>query len=109
MNGHVPVPREVDASKKAPLLRTYVLAKIRNELELDWQSVACAEPRARGTAKANATMRIQPLVGPPRRRPEDEEVARASARASSRSRSRTATIDGLLVDFWDAKERSATP
>jgi hypothetical protein len=104
MNADVPVPAEVDASKKAPLLRTYVLAKIRNELDVDWDSVHCAETVRVWHCKGTAVMRIQPLTGAP---VEDAKFKKTlDIRASFVEVPITKnTIDGLLVDFWDAKEK----
>lgn len=103
MNDEVSVPPEVDASGKASLLRTYVLARIRNEVDLDWQSVTCARVEAAWHCRGRATMRIQPLTGAP----VDDPKFRKSLdlRASFVEVPVTmSTLDGLLVDFWDAKE-----
>lgn len=104
MNGDVKVPAEVDPSGKASLLRTYVLARIRNELDLDWQSVSCARVEGVWHCKGTATMRIEPLVGKP---VDDKKLEKhLEIRASFVEVPVTAnTIDGLLVDFWDAKDR----
>lgn len=105
MNGDVPVPAQVDPSGKAPLLRTYVLARIRNELELDWDSVACAKTDDIWHCKGAAAMRIQPLAGNP---VDDPKLTKElEIRASFIEVAVTpATIDGLLIDFWDATERT---
>lgn len=105
MNGDVAVPAQVDPSGKAPLLRTYVLARIRNELDLDWESVDCKSTESVWHCKATATMRIQPLAGAP---VDDPKLTKhLELRASFIEVPVTAaSIDGLLVDFWDASERS---
>lgn len=120
VNGEVKVPVAVDASGVSTLLQTYVLAKIRNELELDWDTASCArEPTSAGTTngsgtsggsglggvwhcKADATMKIEPLVGDP---VSDPKLTKAlSIRASFVEVAVTAnSVDGLLIDFWDAQ------
>jgi hypothetical protein len=107
MNGDVAVPVEVDASKKAPLLRTYVFARIRNELDVDWDSVKCAKTAGVWHCKGTAQMRIQPIAGPPLDDPKLRKTLdiRASFVEVPVTKS---TIDGLLVDFWDAKEKERT-
>ncbi|MBI1948552.1 MAG: hypothetical protein HYS27_22890 [Deltaproteobacteria bacterium] len=105
MNADVPVPAQVDASGKAPLLRTYVLARIRNELELDWDSVSCAKTDGVWHCKGSATMRIQPLAGSPIDDPKLKKVLDIRASFIEVAVTQT-TLDGLLVDFWDASERS---
>ena len=103
MNGEVPVPAEVDASRKASLLRTYALARIRNELEIDWPSLACAKDEGAWHCKGAATMRIQPITGTPVDDPKFKK--RLSIHATFvEIPVTTYSIDGLLIDFWDAKE-----
>lgn len=104
MNGEVPVPAEVDASRKASLLKTYVLARIRNELDLDWDSLSCARTDGVWHCKGTAVMRIQPLAGNPL---DDPKLTKhLELRASFVEVPVTkGTLDGLLVDFWDARER----
>ena len=106
MNKPVAVPPEVDSSGKASILRTYVLARIRNELDLDWDSLTCARVESAWHCKGTATMRIQPLTG---NDVEDPKLTkRLELRASFVEVATTKnTIDGLLVDFWDAKEMEA--
>lgn len=103
MNGEVPVPAEVDASRKSTLLRTCVLARIRNELDLDWQSLMCSKTEGVWHCKARATMRIQPLSGNPVDDPKLKKVLKLRA-SFVEVPVTTNSIDGLLVDFWDAKE-----
>jgi hypothetical protein len=103
MNAEVPVPAEVDPSRKSTLLRTYVLARIRNELDLDWPSLTCAKAEAAWHCKGKATMRIQPLVGAPVEDPKFKKVLMIHATFVEIPVT-TNSIDGLLVDFWDAKE-----
>jgi hypothetical protein len=104
MNAEVPVPAEVDASGKTTLLRTYVLARIRNELDLDWDTVSCSNTDGVWHCKGVAVMRIQPIDGAPVDDPKFRKIL--DIRASFvEVPVTTATIDGLLVDFWDAKEK----
>lgn len=105
MNGDVPVPPQVDASGKTALLRTYVLARIRNELDLDWDSVTCAKTDELWHCKGTATMRIQPLAGNPIDDPKLKKDLDIRASFIEVAVTQT-TIDGLLVDFWDAAEGS---
>jgi len=102
MNGEVTVPESIDASGKTTLLQTYVLAKIRNELDVDWETVSCAKEARAWHCKASATMKILPLGGDP---VEHEKLTkRLSIRATFVEVAVTkTTIDGLLVDFWDAQ------
>ena len=111
---------------KTTLLQTYVLAKIRNELDVDWDTVACArEDAAREVAvssagsglaggaghssasgvwhcRASAVMRIEPLAGDPVSDP--KLTKHLAIRASFVEVAVTPnSIDGLLVDFWDAQ------
>ncbi|MBI1944653.1 MAG: hypothetical protein HYS27_03095 [Deltaproteobacteria bacterium] len=103
VNGEVAVPPQVDPTGKATMLRTYVLARIRNELELDWDSVTCAKVEATWHCKGRAVMRIQPLTGNPVDDPKLKK--QLELRASFVEVAVTPnTIDGLLVDFWDTKE-----
>lgn len=103
MNAEVPVPADVDASRKASLLRTYALARIRNDIDIDWNSVTCGKAEGIWHCRGSATMRIQPLVGHPVDDP--KLTKRLDIHASFVEVAVTAaTIDGLLVDFWDAKE-----
>lgn len=105
MNAEVSVPPAVDPSGKSTLLRTYVLARIRNELELDWQSLTCARSEGVWHCKGMATMRIQPLTGPPVDDPKFKK--RLGIHATFVEIPVTPqSVDGLLVDFWDAKEES---
>lgn len=102
MNGDVKVPTSVDASGKTTLLQTYVLSKIRNDLAIDWDSATCAKDAGVWHCKATATMKIEPLTGDP---VEDPKLTKHLAiRASFVEVAVTPnTIDGLLVDFWDAQ------
>lgn len=105
MNAEVPVPAQVDASGTAALVRTYVLARIRNEVELDWDSVSCAKTDGVWHCKGRASMRIQPLTGNPVDDPKLKKELDLRASFIEVAVTQT-TIDGLLVDFWDATERS---
>lgn len=104
VNAEVAVPAEVDPTKKASLLRTYILAQIRNELDMDWDSVTCGKTAAVWHCKATAEMRIQPIAGAPLDDP--KLTKQLDIRASFVEVPVTeSTIDGLLIDFWDAKEK----
>ena len=105
MNGEVPVPAEVDVSGKATLLRTYVLARIRNDLDLAWQATACVKTDGVWHCKGRATMRIQPIAGNPIDDPKLKKILEIHASFVEVAVTEH-TIDGLLVDFWDAKEET---
>jgi hypothetical protein len=119
VNADVKVPTTVDASGKATLLQTYVLARIRNELDIDWDTASCARAPSAASpgsstggstsggdgvwhCKADVTMKIEPLTGDPVDDPKLTKalVVRASFVEVTVSKN---TVDGLLIDFWDAQ------
>lgn len=103
MNAMVEVPKEIDPNGKAPQVNAYIGMRIRNELEIDWDSLKCTEAQGLWHCKAKATMNTQPLLGPPVDNPKLKRVL--SIKASFKPVPVTLnTLDGLLVDFWDAKE-----
>lgn len=65
VNSSVEVPLDVDASGRATQLVAYAAAKLRNDLDVDWDSLKCAKAQAIWHCKAKAQMRIQPLTGAP--------------------------------------------
>lgn len=104
VNAMIDVPKEVSEEGRASQLSAYVAARIRNEFEFDWDTIKCSEVKGTWHCKARAEMKVQPLVGNP---VDDPKLTRSLSVKASFVPVRTTlnTIDGLLVDFWDAKER----
>jgi len=103
MNTLVDVPKEVDKTGKTQQISAYIGARVRNEVELDWDSLKCSQAQGVWHCKAKATVNTQPLLGPPVDNPKLKRAL--SLKASFTPVPVTLnTLDGLLVDFWDAKE-----
>jgi hypothetical protein len=99
----IPVPTEVDQSGKASRLASYMAARIRNELTVDYDSLKCVKAENFWHCRGKATMAIQPLVGAPVDNPKLKK--NLAIKASFQVVPATAmTLDGLLVSFWDAQE-----
>lgn len=105
LNSLVPVPAEWDPSGKMTQLGSYIAAKVQNEVEIDLDTLKCAFNKETGlwSCKGKILRRTQPLFGPPL---DDPKLAkRLVVRANFKPVPITVdTIDGLLVDFWDASE-----
>ena len=101
VNAKVDVPPEVDASGKASRLGTYIAARIRNDLDIDYDSLKCTKAEGFWHCKGKAKMTTQPLFGPP---VTDPKLTRTvTIKASFQMVPTTAlTLDGLIVSFWDA-------
>ena len=104
VNEQISVPVEVDQSGKASRLASYIAARIRNDLVVDYDSLKCTKAESFWHCRAKAVMNIQPLLGPP---VENAKLKKElSLKASFQVVPTTAmTLDGLLVSFWDAQER----
>lgn len=105
LSKEVKVPSTVLASGKAPLLQSYVLASVKNEASLDWDDVACSKAEGAWHCKGSASLVTMPLF-----------VSRADGDVGATLRREltihasfvevpvtTASIDGLLVDFYDVQ------
>lgn len=102
-------PRDVDTtidpSGKQNFLEQATQARISNEFEFDWSSVKCAKRDEDGLwyCHGKASIVQQPLLG----NPVDENQTKKRYRIRARFwpvPTTLQTIDGLLVDFWEAKE-----
>jgi hypothetical protein len=101
VNALVPVPVEIDQSGKASRLATYIAARVRNDLEVDFDSLKCSQAEGFWHCKATAQMETQPLLGDPVNDPKLKR--KMSIKASFQVVPTTyLTLDGLLVSFWDA-------
>ncbi len=105
LNAPVSVPVEYDPSGKMSQLSSYIAAKVQNEVEVDFTTLKCAmNPETKlWSCKGRVLRRTQPLFGPPLDDP--KLLKRLVIRATFKPVPITVdTIDGLLVDFWDASE-----
>lgn len=105
LRSSVAVPVEYDPSGKMSQLSSYVVAKVQNEVEVDLEALKCAaNPETKlWSCKGRVTRRTQPLFGPPVNDP--KLTKRLVIRATFKPVPVTVdTLDGLLVDFWDASE-----
>lgn len=100
------VDNSVDPTGKQNFVEKATQARIANEFSFNWPSVKCAKRDEDGLwychGKAKITM--QPLLGNP------VEDSKTTKRYLIRARFQPVpttlqTIDGLLVDFWETKER----
>jgi hypothetical protein len=100
-NARVQVPVDVDQSGQASRLSSYIAARIRNDIDVDYDSLKCTRAEGFWHCKAKATLSTQRLLGPP---VNDPKLKRAiNLKASFQMVPTTAlTLDGLLVSFWDA-------
>ena len=105
LNAPVSVPVEYDPSGKMSQLSSYIAAKVQNEVDVDLATLKCAmNPETKlWSCKGRVVRRTQPLFGPPLDDP--KLLKRLVIRATFKPVPITVdTIDGLLVDFWDASE-----
>lgn len=104
VNQQVDVPPEISNTGKATLLSTYINARVRNDVDLDWEKIKC-KPALQGLwhCKASISIEPQPLLGAPI--DSDRVRKRYTVKASFQEVPiSTKTVDGLLVRFWDARE-----
>jgi hypothetical protein len=103
MNSVAEVPKEINPEGRGTRIDSFIGAKIRNEVEIDWDSLRCTEAPGAWHCKAKVTINTQPLLGLPIDNPKLKRTL--SIKASFKPVPVTVnTLDGLLADFWDAKE-----
>lgn len=99
----VDVPSDFNTSGKTTLIGSYTRARVRNDFRFKWSTVKCGKTDGIWYCRGRATIETQPLIGQPVNDPKLKR--KVAIRAAFKPVPTTLeTLDGLLVDFWDAQK-----